>query len=117
MGDAMRKMYEIKRPMASETAAISEPALAVLMNASKGWSPPFSLMVMNALPTGVSMLCVLPVNALGRGFLVPCQMGECLGWLLQQARAFSARKRRGLSYPQWLWSPTPPYRANPSHTR
>jgi len=60
--------------MASETAAISEPALAVFTKASKGCEPPFSLMVMNALPTGVSMLCVLPVSALGRDFFVPCQM-------------------------------------------
>ncbi len=29
---------EIRRPMASETAAVSEPALAVLMKTSKGWS-------------------------------------------------------------------------------
>ena len=41
--------------MASETAAVSEPALAVLMKTSKGWSPPFSLMVMKALPSGVSI--------------------------------------------------------------
>ena len=41
--------------MASETAAVSEPALAVLMKTSKGWLPPFSLMVMKALPSGVSM--------------------------------------------------------------
>jgi len=40
-GEAIRKMYEIKRPMASETAAISEPALAVLIKASKGCEPPF----------------------------------------------------------------------------
>src|SRR3989304_5338029 len=67
MGEAMRRMYEISRPIASETAAVSDPALAVLMNASKGCSPPFSFMVMNALPTGVSTLYVLPVNARGRG--------------------------------------------------
>ena len=62
--------------MASETAAISEPALAVLMKASKGCVPPFSLIVMKALPTGVSVVNVLPVSVLGRGFLVSCQMVE-----------------------------------------
>ena len=44
-GEASRKMNEISRPIASETAAVSDPALAVLMNTSNGWSPPFSLMV------------------------------------------------------------------------
>src|SRR5215510_15933422 len=68
MEDVMRRIYEIKRPIASETAAVSDPALAVLMNASNGCWPPFSLMVMNALPTGVSMLNVFLVNARGRGF-------------------------------------------------
>ena len=38
------------------------------MKASNGCSPPFSLMVMKALPTGVSTLKVLPVRARGRGF-------------------------------------------------
>src|SRR5688572_30665920 len=74
MGDAILKMYEINRPMASETAAISEPALAVFTNASKGCAPPFSLIVINALPTGVSVVYVLPVNVLGRGFLVSCHI-------------------------------------------
>src|SRR6185503_8404075 len=58
----------MRRPIASETAAVSDPALAVLMNASNGSLPPFSLMVIKALPAGVSTLYVLPVNALGRGF-------------------------------------------------
>jgi hypothetical protein len=43
-------MKETRRPMASETAAVSEPALEVLTKTSKGWFPPFSLMVTKAFP-------------------------------------------------------------------
>ena len=35
----------ISRPMASATAAVSEPALPTLANTSKGLSSPFELMV------------------------------------------------------------------------
>ena len=56
MGEPSRSRYEIRRPMASETAAVSEPALEVLRKTSKGWLPPFSLTVTKALPTGVLML-------------------------------------------------------------
>ena len=55
--------------MASETAAVSEPALAVLMKTSKGWPPPFSLMVTKALPSGVSIVIGVAGQTRGRGFL------------------------------------------------
>jgi hypothetical protein len=78
--------------MASETAAISEPALAVLTKASKGWVPPFSLMVMKALPqeSDVEMAC---------------QRRTRLLWFISGwGHAFERQRHagRGAFYP-WLW--------------
>ncbi len=45
----------MSRPMASATAAVSDPALATFRKTSKGWSSPLLLTVTNAVPTGVGM--------------------------------------------------------------
>lgn len=68
--------------MASLTAAVSEPALAVLMKTSKGWAPSFSLMVTKALPRGVLISKVRPTRARGRGLRDSVQN---LNWPLSSA--------------------------------
>lgn len=55
MGEGKRRQSEIRRPMASLTAAVSEPALPTLQNTSNGWSSPFRFTVTNALPRGVAI--------------------------------------------------------------
>ncbi len=54
--------------MASETAAVSLPALDVCKKTSKGSWPPFSLTVTKVVPSGVLMRKVSPSNMRGRGF-------------------------------------------------
>ena len=44
-GEGIRSVKLIKRPIASATAAVSDPALPTLANTSKGARSPFSLIV------------------------------------------------------------------------
>ena len=94
-GEDRRKRYEIKRPMASETAAVSEPAFAVLTNTSKGWLLPFSLTVTNAFPNGVLMLIVYPCRLLGLGFLA----GATFYWKEKGFGDLSAAESMRISVP------------------
>src|SRR5215204_105800 len=99
MGEVIRKIYEMSLPIASETAAVSDPALAVLMNASNGSLPPFSLMVIKALPAGVSTLYVLPVNDLGRGFFGSWKnVGAGSGLLVALSGGVAAVEAAGASF-------------------
>src|SRR5687767_10642981 len=65
--------------MASEMAAVSLPALAVVMKTSNGCLPPFSLMVTKALPSGVLTWMVAPERRVGRGFFDSWNIGSGAG--------------------------------------
>ena len=69
-GDGMRRISDTNLPIASATAAVSDPALPTFMNTSKGSSPPLTLIVMYAVPRGVSIFRVRPVNSAGRGLIL-----------------------------------------------
>ena len=66
-GEGSRSASEIRRPRASATAIVSDPALPTWTKTSKGSPSPCSLTVMKAVPIGVSMRYVRPVRLCGRG--------------------------------------------------
>ncbi len=82
--------------MASETAAVSEPALAVLMKTSKGWSPA----VLVDGDKGLAQGGLVGIGVTGQGAwagllqVVPDARLEILGVVV--GRAFAGRNRLGL---------------------
>ena len=89
--------------MASLTAAVSEPALAVLMKTSKGWAPSFSLMVTKALPSGVVTSKVRPTRERGRGLR---DSDQNLNWPLSSAVGKASATGTFLSAVAWVSSTT-----------
>jgi hypothetical protein len=53
-GEGIRSVREIRRPMASATAMVSEPAFPTETNTSKGSPSLFSFTTTYAVPSGVS---------------------------------------------------------------
>ncbi len=66
-GDGIRRASEIRRPIASATAIVSDPALPTETNTSNGSPSPCSFTTMYAVPSGVSTRYVRPVRLRGRG--------------------------------------------------
>ena len=72
-------MSEISRPRASATAIVSEPPLPTWAKTSKA-SPSFvSLIVMYAVPIGVSIRYVVPLRLCGRGLITMAAIGGAAG--------------------------------------